>query len=269
MLDDDDASACASVPAISSVSRARAFGAQPGGRLVEEQQARLRRPAPRRSPARGARRRTGACTARAPCRPGRRAPAPRRPRRAPRRRGPGRASVDQPRSRTAGSAIRTLSMALSSSNRFMIWNERDMPLRAICARRQAGDVLAGEADAAAVGPVAAGQHVEAGGLAGAVGAHDAGQLAFLEGQRDVLQHHLVAEALVQAAWPRTAPCSGLLGACRRGMRAAGRGRAAPRAPGLPGAGHAFGLEQHHGHEQQARTRAARSRCRRPAGRAPG
>ena len=71
----------------------------------------------------------------------------------------------------------------SSSNRFMTWNEREMPVGAIAARRQAGDVLAGEAHAAAIGRVAAGQHVEAGRLAGAVRAHDPRQLALLERER--------------------------------------------------------------------------------------
>jgi len=70
---------------------------------------------------------------------------------------------------------------------------RDLP------RRQAGDVFAGKAHRAAVGLEAAGQHVEAGGLARAVGAHDAGQLALVEIERDALQHYLVAEALVQLA----------------------------------------------------------------------
>ena len=63
------------------------------------------------------------------------------------------------------------------------WNEREMPLRAISARRQAGDVVAGEAHRAAVGRVAAGEHVEAGGLAGAVRTHDPRQLALLERER--------------------------------------------------------------------------------------
>ena len=66
------------------------------------------------------------------------------------------------------------------------------------ARRQTGDVLARKSHPAAVRLVAARQHVKAGGFAGAVGPHDAGQLTFLETERDVLQHHLCAETLGQA-----------------------------------------------------------------------
>jgi hypothetical protein len=41
-------------------------------------------------------------------------------------------TIEKPCARTEGSAIRMLSSAVSSSNRFMIWNERDTPLQAIC-----------------------------------------------------------------------------------------------------------------------------------------
>ncbi len=71
------------------------------------------------------------------------------------------------------------------------------PFERDSARRQPGDVDTLEHHAATIGPVAPGEHVEAGGLAGAVRPHDAGQPAFVEGKRHVLQHHLVAEAFVQ------------------------------------------------------------------------
>src|SRR5918995_1704400 len=63
--------------------------------------------------------------------------------------------------------------------------------------RKSGNVLAVENDPAAIRPIASGQHVEAGGLSGAVRAHDAGEPPRLEGKRDVLENHLLAEALVQ------------------------------------------------------------------------
>ena len=91
----------------------------------------------------------------------------------------------------------TFSNTVNSSNRFMSWNERATPSRAIVLRRAAGDVAPFQQHAAAIGLVAAGQHIEAGGLAGAVRPHDAGQLAGLEGERDVLQHDAVAEAQMQ------------------------------------------------------------------------
>ena len=62
----------------------------------------------------------------------------------------------------------------------MSWNERAMPRARDGARRQPGDVLAVEDDAAAVRRDAAGEHVEARRLAGAVRAHDAAEPAGLE-----------------------------------------------------------------------------------------
>jgi hypothetical protein len=57
--------------------------------------------------------------------------------------------------------------------------------------RQGGDVLAIEVDRAVVGRDQAGDHVETGGLAGAVGAQQAGHLAAAQGETDV-PHHLAA-----------------------------------------------------------------------------
>ncbi len=63
---------------------------------------------------------------------------------------------------------------------------------------EAGDILAIETDAAAARLDPTGQHIEERGLAGAVGAHDAVQLAFRHGQVDLLEHHAVPEAHVHA-----------------------------------------------------------------------
>ena len=86
-------------------------------------------------------------------------------------------------------------------------------------RREAGDRLTGEDDLAAIGRVAPGQHVEASRLAGAVRPHDAGEPAFLERERDVLEHDLMTEALVQM------PCLE-----ERHVRSPSRSRATARLP---------------------------------------
>ena len=125
-----------------------------------------------------------------------------------------------------------------------------MPQPRDLARRQAGDVVAGEAHRAAVGRVAAGQHVEAGRLAGAVRAHDPRQPAFLEREAHVLQHDLVAEALVQVRWLQTAPWATPSLAGATPAPAAARVRSAGARARLPDAGDALGLPQHHRHEQQ-------------------
>jgi hypothetical protein len=59
----------------------------------------------------------------------------------------------------------------------------------------AGDVLAVQIDRAVVGGDQAGDHVEAGGLAGAVGAQQARDLAALQAQGDALDDRAVAERL--------------------------------------------------------------------------
>ena len=63
--------------------------------------------------------------------------------------------------------------------------------------RKAGDVLAVEEHVAAIRPVLPGEDVEARGLSGPVRPHDGRETVLLEGQRDVLEHHLAAEALVE------------------------------------------------------------------------
>ena len=63
--------------------------------------------------------------------------------------------------------------------------------------RQAGDVLAVDQDLALIDADEAGDHVEAGGLAGAVGAEQADDLAALEAQADALHDLTLAERLEQ------------------------------------------------------------------------
>src|SRR5216683_562833 len=65
-------------------------------------------------------------------------------------------------------------------------------------RLEAADRLAVEDDAAGVGGDEAGEQVEERGLAGAVGAEDAGDLAGLEREGDVLHGGEAAEALGEA-----------------------------------------------------------------------
>jgi len=79
----------------------------------------------------------------------------------------------------------------------MSWSDRATPLRGDDPGWPAGDVLAGEHDAAPVGLVPTGEHVKARRLACPVRADDAPELAGVEGQRHVLEHDVVAEALVQ------------------------------------------------------------------------
>ena len=64
--------------------------------------------------------------------------------------------------------------------------------------RQRGDVVAVELDAAAVGLDQAGDHVEHRGLAGAVRPEQADRLAAPHIERDALDHHAAAEALLHA-----------------------------------------------------------------------
>ena len=98
------------------------------------------------------------------------------------------------------------------------------------ARRQAGDVLAGQHHAAAVGRELAAHHVEERRLAGAVGADDGEQLAGLDRERDVARGHHAAERFVQpldASRLMPAPLRGSE-AWRRPSRAACAGAARRR-----------------------------------------
>jgi len=73
-----------------------------------------------------------------------------------------------------------------------IANRCDLP------RGEAGDVLAAEGDAPAVGLVLAREHVEERGLPGAIGPHDPVDLALGHLDADVLQDDAAAEALGEA-----------------------------------------------------------------------
>ena len=72
---------------------------------------------------------------------------------------------------------RTLSRTVSDVNSSSRWNVRAMPAPGPLVRRQPGDVVAVEQDAARVGPLEPGDDVEQRGLAGAVGADQAGDAA--------------------------------------------------------------------------------------------
>jgi hypothetical protein len=48
----------------------------------------------------------------------------------------------------------------------------------------------------ALGPIAAGQHVEERGLASSVRTDDSGQLAGFDGERNVVEHDVLSEALM-------------------------------------------------------------------------
>src|SRR3989442_15696999 len=65
-------------------------------------------------------------------------------------------------------------------------------------RREGGDVLAREADAAGVGTQVAGELADQRGLAGAVGADDSERLAFLHLEIDVVRGAQRAEVLAKA-----------------------------------------------------------------------
>ena len=73
-------------------------------------------------------------------------------------------------------ATHMLSNTVSEGKICATWNEREMPSRVIVARRQAGDVAVLEPDRAVGRPQVAGDHVDEGGLAGAVGADHADRL---------------------------------------------------------------------------------------------
>ena len=92
--------------------------------------------------------------------------------------------------------------------------------------RQSGDVGAVEIDAALVGLDQAGDHVEHGRLAGAVGAEQADRLAFADVKADALHHFAADEAFLDAVngkKPLRSPGAAPLPSARRRGRAAGRG----------------------------------------------
>ena len=90
--------------------------------------------------------------------------------------------------------------------------------------RLGGDVLAVEDDRAVVGRDQAGDHVEAGGLAGAVGAQQARHLAAAQAQGDVLDHRAAAERLADLSTTRPS---------RRRRPGRRHGRWAAHAPSRP------------------------------------
>src|SRR5262245_18081189 len=105
-----------------------------------------------------------------------------------------------------------------------------------CMRAEAGDVLTVEANAPSAQYHPAGQYVEERSLAGAVRPHDAVQLAFWDGEVDLLEHHAVPEALMHALCLdqghhllRNIKCSALL-PCPRSARRSSRDLTMPATP---------------------------------------
>ena len=96
------------------------------------------------------------------------------------------------------------------------------------ARRERGDVAPLEVDAAAVGLQVAGDHVDEGGLAGAVGADQADHGVPLDGGVDVARRRHRAEVLVQAPARRGSPPS--QAALRRAEQRPQARRAGTRSP---------------------------------------
>ena len=250
--------------AISAASRAVPSRAETGGRLVEEQQPRLRgeRDGDLERAALAVGEALGRDRARVPARPTRAstsaasscAPesAPRSAMRRSRARAPPAARPARSRapcSRRTGSSPGTSARCRGARSRAA---SAPVMSRAV------------EPHLAAVGLVAAGQHVEAGRLAGAVGPHDAGQPPGVERKRDVLEHDARRRSAYAGASPRTAPW---LQAALPATSAGATGRCARRH--ACHAGDALGLEQHHRHEQQPVPEQPRRRCTRRAGRARG
>ena len=187
---------------------AGAVGAQPRGRLVEEQDARLggERNGDLQGPALAigqSRRLLPGAVGKAHLIENRRW----RPRSAPCPRTPCRRRASGACGTRAAPASRSRCTTVSS-NRFMIWNERDDAPVARCAAA-CRPVMSrpSKPDRAAIGRVVAGQDVEAGRLAGAVRPHDAVDLPFRKRQRDVLQHHAPRRNAYGCCRPRTAPSS--------------------------------------------------------------
>src|SRR5690606_23589666 len=84
-----------------------------------------------------------------------------------------------------------------AEHRRLLWQIADAAARALV-HRFGGDVVAVEHDPALVGRDQADDHVEAGGLAGAVGAEQAHDLAGVEAQLEVAHDLALAVALAQA-----------------------------------------------------------------------
>ena len=88
-----------------------------------------------------------------------------------------------------------------------LWNVRAMPRRVILYGSQAGDALAGEADVAVGRLVDAGDHVEDRGLAGAVGADHADDLALVDAEVELGQGLAGRRTRARACRVRAGPSS--------------------------------------------------------------
>ena len=89
-------------------------------------------------------------------------------------------------SRSAQASAR-LSRTVKSGNRLLRWNDRAMPMRARLVTSSAVTSRPSKQHGAAIRPQVAGEQVEIGGLAGAIRADDGVAPARLEGEADVLR----------------------------------------------------------------------------------
>ena len=104
--------------------------------------------------------------------------------------------------------MRTLSSTVRLGKRRMFWKVRAMPELGDFVRLQADQVLAMELDLARRGDIQPGDHVEDGGLAGAVGADQPHQLARLDADVKIGHGPQAAEELGQCLYPEQVAVSG-------------------------------------------------------------
>ena len=110
----------------------------------------------------------------------------------------------RPAPRLACTARRTFSRTVRFGNRLVSWKARPMPRRVRAATREPRDVVRRREHAAGGRPELAGDQVEVGRLAGAVGADDRGQRAGMERAAHPVDGDVAAEADGQVARLRAA-----------------------------------------------------------------
>ena len=172
--------------------------AQARHRFVEQQHLRDRAPASWRSPARACGHRRSRPRPNGPSRPGR----PRSSSSIARALSGVSAFFERQKSKLSPrlrcNATRTFSSAVRWGKIAEIWNERARPRRATSAGRVRGDVAAVEQDAAEARRDELGQHVEAGRLAGPVGADQRVNRAAPDLEIDVADRREAAKGLAEA-----------------------------------------------------------------------
>ncbi len=198
VLDDDDGERARQL--LDQRVHARGFlRAHAGGRLVEQQHARLAGERERDLELALAAIADLADRSVAACRRGRPARRCRRPRRGCAvRRCIGRQNTGANPSRSAQASAR-LSRTVNSGNRLLRWNERAMPMRARAVTSRPVTSRSSSRTAPEFGPQIAGEQVEIGGLAGAVRADDRVAQPCLEREAHVLRHGERAERLAERA----------------------------------------------------------------------